>query len=135
VLIARAVYVAATHDTASLRRKRAAAGGGGSTLRDPWETAQELAERGEYTEAAHALYAALLEAVARDEPVRLHASKTAGDYARELHRLNSSRFGGFREFARAYETVVYGLRACDRARYMRLLALASPLVFPTAAAA
>jgi hypothetical protein len=122
-LIGRVIYIAGTHDAASLRRKRTAPGGSGS--RDPWEMAEELADRGEYTEAAHALYAALLGAVARAEPVRLHASKTAGDYARELRRLNSSRFGGFREFARAYETVVYGLGTCDRARYMRLLSLAT----------
>lgn len=90
--------------------------------------AQELAARGEYTEAAHALYRALLEALARRERVRLHPSKTVGDYVRDLRQRSSSLFGRFRDFARSYETVVYGIGVCDRERYERLLALAAPIV-------
>lgn len=96
--------------------------------RDPWLLAQELAASGDFTEAAHALYRALLEALARQERLRLHPSKTVGDYARELRRKSSGAFTRFRDFARSYETVIYGLGECDRQRYERLHALASPLV-------
>ncbi|HEU4641892.1 MAG TPA: DUF4129 domain-containing protein [Gemmatimonadaceae bacterium] len=98
--------------------------------RDPWQVAQELAARREFTDAAHALYAALLEAAARRREVRLHPSKTAGDYVRELRTRSSSIFGRFREFARSYETVIYGLGTCDEERFLRLRALAVPIVRP-----
>lgn len=98
--------------------------------RDPWQVAQELAARGEFTDAAHALYAALLETAARRQEVRLHPSKTVGDYVRELRAHSSSLFGRFRDFARSYETVIYGLGACDEERFVRLRALAIPIVRP-----
>ena len=112
-----------------LARRRGGARGG----RDPWLLAQELSARGDYTEAAHALYRALLEALARRERVRLHPSKTVGDYVRDLRQRSSSLFGRFRDFARSYETVVYGLGTCDRERYERLHALAAPIVQPAGA--
>jgi hypothetical protein len=91
---------------------------------DPWAEAQRLAAAGQYTEAAHALYAALLEAVARREDLRIHPSKTVGDYLRELRRRSSNLIPSFRDFARLYEVVVYGLGFCDRERYERLHTLA-----------
>jgi hypothetical protein len=53
-----------------------------------------------------------------------------GDYARELRRNSSSLFSRYREFARSYETVVYGLGTCDRERWERLDALARDIVVP-----
>lgn len=91
---------------------------------DPWLVARQLAAEGRYTEAAHALYLALLARVAARVPLRLHASKTAGDYARELRKIAPSVFGPFREFARSYEVVVYGLGECDEARFNGLIDLA-----------
>lgn len=104
--------------------------GAGGTRGDAWTAAQRLAARGDYTAAAHALYAALLDAGARQELLRLHPSKTAGDYVREVRKRSSSTFPGFRDFARAYEFVIYGLGECDRERYDRLLSLALPIVAP-----
>lgn len=98
--------------------------------RDPWQVSQELAARGDFTGAAHALYAALLESAARRQEVRLHPSKTVGDYVRELRGRSSSLFARFRDFARSYETVIYGLGRCDEERYRRLHALAVPIVRP-----
>jgi len=115
-------------DVARARTWNASPYGAGG--RDPWEAAQALAGSGAYTEAAHALYAALLDAAARQQQVRLHPSKTVGDYARELRSRSSALFGLFRDFGRVYEVVVYGLGQCDEARYERLLALASPVVRP-----
>ena len=95
---------------------------------DPWALAQSLAAGGDYTAAAHALYSALLEAAARGQQVRLHPSKTAGDYARELRSRRSQIFSRFREFARHYEVVIYGDQMCDRERYDRLFELAVPML-------
>lgn len=103
-------------------RARGRAGG------DPWLAAQALAAAGDYTGAAHALYAALLESVARRERLTLHPSRTVGDYVRDLRARSSTLFGRFREFARSYETVVYGVGSCDRERYERLHALATATV-------
>lgn len=105
-----------------------AAGRAAGRAVDPWTAAQALAADGNYTEAAHALYRALLEGIARRETLRLHPAKTVGDYARELRARSSTRLPIYRDFARTYETVVYGLGWCDRERYERLRALAQPLV-------
>ena len=127
-VIARALYVA--HESRIARaeapggRGVRTAGGAG----DPWSHAQSLAAAGRYTEAAHALYAAILDAIARRERVRLHPSKTVGDYGRELRRRSSALFPRYRDFARLYEVVVYGLGTCDAARYERLHALAVEIV-------
>jgi hypothetical protein len=93
-----------------------------------FRSAEDLAARGQFTEAAHALYASLLAAVAQRGEVRIHHSKTIGDYVRELRRHAPEAFGRFREFARSYEFVIYGLGECDRERYERLRALARPVV-------
>ncbi|HLB08953.1 MAG TPA: DUF4129 domain-containing protein [Gemmatimonadaceae bacterium] len=102
----------------------------GATRGDAWAAAQQLAARGDFTAAAHALYAALLDAGARQNQLRLHPSKTAGDYVREVRKRASPIFPGFRDFARAYELVIYGLGECNRDRYERLLSLALPIVRP-----
>ena len=100
--------------------------------RDPWVRAQALAAAGQFTDAAHALYLALLEAAARQQQVHLHPSKTLGDYRRELRSRSSSLFTRFRDFAQSYETVIYGIGSCDRERYERLRALVLPIVRSTA---
>lgn len=105
-------------------------GGGHASSGDPWLRAQALAAQGNFTDAAHALYLALLEAIARGGGVKLHPSKTAGDYVRELRSRSSALFSRFRDFARAYEFVVYGTGACDQERYERLHALALPIMKP-----
>ncbi|MFL5563241.1 MAG: DUF4129 domain-containing protein [Gemmatimonadaceae bacterium] len=95
---------------------------------DPWAAAQQYAARGDFTAAAHSLYLALLNAIARRGLIRLHPSKTAGDYVRELRSRSATSFTRFREFARAYETVVYGTGVCDQERYETLQRLAMPIV-------
>jgi len=95
---------------------------------DAWALAQQYAARGDFTAAAHSLYIALLGAIARRGLVRLHPSKTVGDYVRELRSRSATVFTRFREFARAYETVVYGTGVCDQERYETLQRLAMPIV-------
>ena len=105
-------------------------GGEPGTARDPWATAQALAARGEFTAAAHSLYVALLESLAAREQVRLHPSKTIGDYLRELRARSSTVLPPVRDFARSYEMVAYGFRECDATRYERLHALAASVIRP-----
>jgi hypothetical protein len=100
------------------RRMRPKTGG------DPWALAKRLAARGLYTEAAHALYGALLDRVSARVPLRLDPSKTAGDYARDLRHTAPTVFGPFREFARGYEVVIYRLGVCDQPRFQSLMELA-----------
>ena len=107
-----------------------AGGRSGGVAREPWALAQSLAAAGDYTAAAHALYLALLEGLARSEQLRLHPSKTVGDYLRELRARSSSLLPTVRDFARAYELIAYGFRECDAERYARLHALASVVIRP-----
>ncbi len=92
--------------------------------RDAWAVAQELAAAGDFTGAAHALYIALIGALANRDLLRVHPSKTIGDYLRELRRRPAAPIQAVHEFARTYELVAYGLRPCDADRYARLHALA-----------
>jgi hypothetical protein len=98
--------------------------GGAGDETDAWTLAQRFAAEGQYTEAAHALYTALLARVSSRVSLRLHPSKTAGDYARDLRGSAPSLFGPFREFARSYEVVIYGLGFCDQQRFQKLSQLA-----------
>ncbi len=126
-VVARAVYVGLLSDERFGRPRRGREVGAGGRG-DAWAEAQQLAAAGNYTDAAHALYRALLAGLARRGDVGLHPSKTVGDYGRELRRRTSPVLGRYREFARSYETVVYGVGFCDRTRYERLMALAIPIV-------
>ncbi|MGH7665024.1 MAG: DUF4129 domain-containing protein [Gemmatimonadaceae bacterium] len=91
---------------------------------DPWIAAREHAAAGQFTDAAHALYMALLGSIAQRERLRLDPAKTVGDYVRELRARSSSLLTRFRDFARSYETIVYGMTECDREHYNELHALA-----------
>ncbi|HEY8311016.1 MAG TPA: DUF4129 domain-containing protein [Gemmatimonadaceae bacterium] len=96
---------------------------------DWWSTAQDLAARDDYTGAAHALYLALLGAAARRGLISLHESKTTGDYLRELRRKPGAMdLPRFTDFTRSYETVIYGVGICDRARYASLNTLANSIL-------
>jgi len=128
VLVVARTVVAIASGAAFARRGTAPGVFGRRT--DPWVEAQRLAADGRYTDAAHALYAALLEGVARREDLRLDPSKTVGDYLRDLRRRSSALMPTFRDFARLYEVVVYGLGFCDRERYERLYVLASGMLAP-----
>jgi len=95
---------------------------------DAWREAERLAAAGLHTEASHALLAALLSAFAQRGEVRLHASKTAGDYARELARRGSASRGPFQQFRRRYDAVIFGVGTCDADEYAALLRDAAPIL-------
>ena len=102
---------------------------------DPWADAERLAGAAQYTEAAHALFVALLAGFAARGEVRLHASKTAGDYARELRRRGSAAERGFQLFRIRYDRIIYGLGECGTDDYAALLHDARQLLFRERAAA
>lgn len=116
------------------RRRRARAGtvhGG----RDPWVDAERLARSGDYTEAAHLLYRAVTERLAAAELIRLHPSKTSGDYARELRMRGAPVHAEFRQFGRRYDHVLFGTGECDAETYASLREQASRIIRPEARAA
>lgn len=108
---------------------------GSSRASDWWATAQRLAAQGDYTAAAHALYLALITSAALRGLVLLDDSKTTGDYLRELRRsATSADTAAFADFTRSYETVIYGIGACDADRFARLRSLAGSMLGPVAGA-
>jgi hypothetical protein len=91
-----------------------------SERRDFWAISRELATAADYTGACHALYAAVIDELARNGSVKFHPSKTSGDYARDLSRNGSSAVQNFRAFARQFDRVVYGTASADRDDYEQL---------------
>lgn len=77
------------------------------------DEARRLAREARYAEAMHVLYAAILEALAQRRLIRLHSSKTSGDFARELYRRGHPAYDPFRAFARRFDRLFYGYDACD----------------------
>ena len=127
-IIARLALVSYRRRRQGIDARPEAPGTAGFAHGDPWTMSQQHAARGDFTSAAHSLYLALLHAIARRGLVRLHPSKTVGDYVRELRARSATVFTRFRDFARAYETVVYGTGVCDQERYETLQRLAMPIV-------
>lgn len=93
---------------------------------DPWTLAERLVAEGRHEEAAHALYRAVITAVARSERLRMDPSKTSGDYARELRRRGASSLTAFRAFTRRFDAVVYGNAGATAAHLHELRALSAP---------
>jgi hypothetical protein len=102
---------------------------------DPWIEADRLAAAGRYTDAAQLLYRGVTERLAAEELIRLHASKTSGDYARELRGRGSDIDGEFRQFGRRYDHVLFGTGTCDAATYAALREHARRVTRPEARAA
>ena len=104
---------------AEVRRRQArrdmVVGGG-----DPWAEAERLATAGDYTEAAHRLYRGVIDRLAAAEQIRVHSSKTSGDYARDLLLKGSPAHNEFRQFGRRYDRVLFDLGVCDAATYVAL---------------
>jgi hypothetical protein len=95
---------------------------------DPWGESERLAAAGDYMAAAHALYQAVIRRIAATERIRLHASKTSGDYVRDLRRRGSPLAPAFLRFGRRFDRVVFGAGTCtaDDFAALRADALAIP---------
>jgi hypothetical protein len=92
----------------------------GGERRDYWALAAELDAAGNYVGACHAIYIGVLDALTRAGTVRFHASKTGGDYARELKQRGSPVAGDFAAFAREFDRSVYSWSAPAHDDYVRL---------------
>ena len=97
----------------------------GSARRDYWVLAGELEQRGDFVAASHALYLAVLETLARSGAVTFHASKTVGDYVRDLKQRRSDSLEAFRDFGNRFERDVFGAQRPNAATYRRLTELAA----------
>jgi hypothetical protein len=128
LVIARVAYAARLRDDTSPSERMARARRAGRT--NAWAEAEALAASGQFTEAAHALYRAALELLAARGEVRLHRSKTSGDYARELRHRGSTAHSTFRRFGARYDRIIYGAGTCDADGYAALLEDARPLLEP-----
>jgi hypothetical protein len=98
----------------------------GTSAADPWQSAEMLLAQGRFEDAAHALYRGVILTLGREERLRLHPSKTSGDYARELRRRGSLSFAPFKSFTRRFDIAVYGRGGCDAAALGELRALSEP---------
>jgi hypothetical protein len=109
LVLGRLMMAAEWGEEAMFRRKPS---GGRAMRADPWAEAERLAAAGDYMGAAHALYQAVLRRLAVTERVRLHESKTSGDYVRDLRRRGSPLATPFHRFGRRFDRVVFGARIC-----------------------
>jgi hypothetical protein len=101
---------------------------------DPWSEAQALAAAGDYLGASHALYQAVLRRLAETERIRLHPSRTSGDYVRELRRRGSPLATSFQAFGRRFDRVVFGRGECSADEFAAMLRDASAIPDRQAAA-
>jgi hypothetical protein len=122
-VVVRFVIAARTGDETGVRAVRRR---GGTSASDPWESAEALMAQGRFEDAAHALYRGVIVTLGREERLRLHPSKTSGDYARELRRRGSLSFAPFKSFTRRFDVAVYGHGGCDAAALDELRALSEP---------
>ena len=122
LIVARMLYAARLR--AADTDERPWRGDGKGDPRDPWREAEALAAAGQFTEAAHALYRGTLGFLAASGLIRLHDSKTSGDYARELLRRGSSSYASFRRFGALYDRIIYGAGVCDASEYATLFVAA-----------
>jgi hypothetical protein len=129
-IVARLV-VSMRSDTAIRRLRTGRAGGGAG---DALAEAHRLAAAGDYTAAAHALYAAVLGRVVQGHRIRIDPSMTSGDWVRELRRRGSPLTAPFRTFSRRWDRIIFGTGQCTPQQYEALLADAMPMLGQQAAA-
>lgn len=124
VVVAAIIVRLVLGNEAEERRRRVRAGTVEGTG-DSWIEAERLAAAGNYTDAAHLLYRGVTDRLAAAERIRLHPSKTSGDYARELERRGFAATADFRHFGRRYDHVMFGVGVCDAPTYAQLRDLAT----------
>jgi hypothetical protein len=122
LIAGRAILTARLEGDEFIRRRRR----GTQVVRaDAWSEAERLAAMGDYTGAAHALYQAVLRRLAGTDRIRLHASKTSGEYWRELRRRGSPAAAPFQQFGRRFDRVIFGIGECSPEEFETMLREAS----------
>jgi hypothetical protein len=132
VVIAGRIFIAQQMDA----RRRAGIGlrALGGERRDYFALAAELDAAGNHVGACHAAYIGVLDALSRAGLVRFHASKTSGDYARDLRQRGAPMAREFGAFARQFERSVFGWSAPTHDDYVRMASAAEAIVPQRAAA-
>ncbi|MEO7083278.1 MAG: DUF4129 domain-containing protein [Gemmatimonadaceae bacterium] len=96
--------------------QRLAEGSGGGRSRsgarldgraDYWRMSLAAAASGQYGEASHFAYAAVIDDLSGRGLIKYHSSKTSGDYARDLRRTAPPLHADFRAFARQFDRVIF----------------------------
>jgi hypothetical protein len=129
IVLVIAARVAMDRRAAARRARHAARFRATGGRRDAWAEARASASAGNYAEASHAIYVAVLEVLTTAGVVRYHRSKTAGDYARELRHAGSPLAGDFRMFGRGFDHLAFGQAdAAAPEDYARLASLAERIV-------
>jgi hypothetical protein len=124
LIAGRALLTARLEGDEFIRRRRR----GAQVVRaDAWSEAERLAAMGDYTGGAHALYQAVLRRLAGAERIRLHASKTSGEYWRELRRRGSAAAAPFQQFGRRFDRVIFGIGECSPEEFEAMLREASAI--------
>ncbi len=108
-------------------RKRKASNGELENGAIGWSDAGRFAALGDYTAAAHSLYAATIGLLSARGAVRFHPSKTTGDYARELRKKHHWAYPLFQGFRGVYDHVIYGELTCSPEAYQELLRFAKSI--------
>ena len=110
------------------RHRRAAgasAGGRGPVAAAEWEAlAAAAARRGDWREAAQALYQGVVRRLEERGVVRVDGAKTPGDYRREVRRGGSELLTPLEAFLGGFERVAYGRTEPEPGHYDRLRAAA-----------
>jgi hypothetical protein len=127
LVVARILYMEQLRSDDTWRSRRRAGARRGAIV-DPLADAERFAADGRFTDAAHALYRALLVRLSSRERLSLHPSKTSGEYARELRAAGSPAYAPFRRFGRRYDRVLFGRGSCDATAYAALLGDARSLL-------
>lgn len=122
ISVTRAVIVARARRQAANRREVQV------TSDEQLAQARSLAAQGAYVDAAHLLHAAIVTRLVEQKRVRRHASKTVGDYGRDLRHAGDTLAPAYLAFARVYDVVAYGDGLCDATRFTRLESLAAPML-------
>ncbi|MBN1347706.1 MAG: DUF4129 domain-containing protein [Phycisphaerae bacterium] len=94
-------------------------GGGSLSYEELDAMMRRFAEQGAFRDAVSAMMAALLRWLDLTDVLRLHQSKTNGDYVREFPAELPAR-DEFRRFVLDFERTVYGGAPCDRLAYQEL---------------
>jgi hypothetical protein len=128
VAVVIAARIAIDRRAAERRARLAARSRTGEGRRDAWTEARTLADAGQFTEASHALYGAVVETLTTTGALRYHRSKTAGDYARDLRRVGSTLASEFRSFGRDFDRLAFGQGPATRDDYERLASVAERIV-------
>ena len=126
------IALASSASEARLRAERSRAGR--LATMDPLTRAHALAASGPHTEAAHALYVAVIQRMAAHGWIRVHSSKTGGDYARELRVRGVPAHSAFRAFNARFEELIYGAGVCRPDDFDELMRRASSLLAEARAA-